>query len=260
MPIMGQEHTRSSEGNYKMTDAQFDSINASLDAASAKTTPGKQRTRLNAYRHGLTGQIFSLTAEEKKAFDVHCTAICADLAPVGALESTLAEAIAQNHWRLKRIRSIETGIFAAGMEGELGGDKIWPTEDRAQAAMDELSSQARTWRIKGDSFQLLATYEGRINRTIERNMAELRTLRAERQAVRDRALAEAALLAQHAQSKGEKYDAIADFPPELLGVDSVFSASAITLRIARTQRLNEARDHAKSLLNPKSGRQMPAAA
>ena len=69
------------------------------------------------------------------------------------------------------------------MEGELGGDKIWPTEDREKAAKDESASHARTWRIKGDSFQLLALYEQRINRAIERNMAELRTLRAERQAV-----------------------------------------------------------------------------
>jgi len=89
------------------------------------------------------------------------------------------------------------------MDGELGGDKTWPTEDREKAAMDSAASQARTFRVKGDSFQLLALYEQRINRTIERNMAEVRTLRAERQPVRDRALEEAQLLAQHAQSKGE---------------------------------------------------------
>ena len=61
--------------------------------------------------------------------------------------------------------------------------------------------------------RLLALYEQRINRTIERNMAELRTLRAERKAAREQALEEALLLSQLAQSKGEKYDAAADFPP-----------------------------------------------
>jgi hypothetical protein len=75
-------------------------------------------------------------------------------------------------------------------------------------------------------------------------MAELRTLRAERQAARDQALEEAVLLAQLAQSKGEKYDAAADFPPELLGTNSDFSPAAITRLIARSQRLNEAREYA----------------
>jgi hypothetical protein len=91
-------------------------------------------------------------------------------------------------------------------------------------------------------------------------MAELRTLRAERKAAREQALEEAVLLAQHAQSKGEKYDAVADFPPELLGTDSVFSDAEITRLIDRNQRLNEARDYAKTRVNPKSGCQMPAAA
>jgi hypothetical protein len=134
------------------------------------------------------------------------------------------------------------------------------TEDPAQLLIEDTLIQARTWLAKNDNFLLLALYEQRINRTIERNMAELRTLRAERKAARDQALEEALLLSQLAQSKGEKYDAAADFPPELLGANSVFSPAAITRLIARTQRLNEARDYAKAHVNPKSGRQMPAAA
>jgi hypothetical protein len=63
-----------------------------------------------------------------------------------------------------------------------------------------------------------------------------------------------------AQSKGEKYDPAADFPPELLGIGSEFSLAAVTLLIARTQRLNEARDYAKTRVNAKSARQMPATA
>jgi hypothetical protein len=68
------------------------------------------------------------------------------------------------------------------------------------------------------------------------------------------------LLSQLAQSKGEKYDAAADFPAELLGANSVFSGAAITLLIDRYRRLNQARDYAKTRVNPKSGCQMPAAA
>ena len=57
-------------------------------------------------------------------------------------------------------------------------------------------------------------------------MAELRTLRAERQAARKQALEEAQLLAQFAHSKGEKYGPASDFPPELLQIGLIFRAPA----------------------------------
>jgi hypothetical protein len=232
-------------------DAEFP--NQSTGPAGPGSEAGTQRTRLNAYKHGLTGQIHLLTAAEQTAFDAHCKSICEALAPVGALEIDIAQAIAEGRWRLKRARAIETGIFAAGQQGLLGfAPGAAKTEDPAQLLIEDTLIQARTWLDKNDNFLLLALYEQRISRTIERNMAELRTLRAERKAARDQALEEALLLSQLAQSKGEKYDAAADFPPELLGTDSVFSPAAITLLIARTQRLNEARDYAKTRVNPTS--------
>jgi hypothetical protein len=226
----------------------------STGPTAPKTETGTRRTRLNAYKHGLTGQIHLLTAAEHTAFYAHCKSICEALAPVGALEIDIAQAIAEDRWRLKRARAIETSIFAAANPG------VGTTEDATQLLIEDTLTQARTWLAKSDNFLLLALYEQRINRTIERNMAELRTLRAERKAARDRALEEAVLLSQLAQSKGEKYNAVADFPPELLSINSDFSAASITRLIARNQRLNEARDYTKTRLNSKSGRQMPAAA
>ena len=58
--------------------------------AAPKSAAGTQRTRLNAYKHGLTGQIHILTAAEQTAFDAHCKGICEALAPVGALEIDIA--------------------------------------------------------------------------------------------------------------------------------------------------------------------------
>jgi len=211
---------------------------------------GKHRTSLNAYKHGLTGQIHITSAEEQKSYDQHHQSIIEALAPVGALEIDLAESIADNRWRLKRAAAIESGIFAAGHNNEFASTGTPFRTDPAQVPIDDAMSQARTWLAKSDNFQLLALYEQRINRTIERNMAELRTLRAERKAALAEVLEEALVLAQHAQSKGETYDPARDFPPELLGINSVFSLAAI----ARHLRLNDARNHAKKPLR------MPAAA
>src|ERR1700683_3147697 len=240
-------------------DAEFP--NESTGPARPSSQAGTQRTRLNAYKHGLTGQIHLLTAAERTAFDAHCKSICEALAPVGALEIDIAQAIAEDRWRLKRARAIESGIFAAGQQGLLGFNPgVATTEDPAQLLLEDTLIQARTWLARNDNFLLLALYEQRINRTMERNMAELRTLRAERQAAREQALEEALLLAQLAQSKGEKYDPAADFPPELLRINSDFSVAGITRLLARNQRLTEAHDYVQARVSPKSGVRMPAAA
>jgi hypothetical protein len=215
-------------------------------STGAKTEKGKHRTRLNAYRHGLTGQICLLTADEHEAFDQHCAGIRQSLEPVGALEIELAQSIAEDHWRLKRARAIETGIFALGQFGALGALATPDRENPAQLPIDEALSQARTWLAKSENFQLLALYEQRIRRAIEKNMTEFRTLRSERQAVRQQALEEAQLLAQLAYSKGEKYDPANDFPPEILSIGSDFSSAGIRRLIARNQRLNQARHCAKT--------------
>jgi hypothetical protein len=220
-------------------------LSANVANAQKSTGPntekGKHRTRLNAYRHGLTGQICLLTADEQQAFDHHCTGIRESLEPVGALELELAQSIAENHWRLKRARAIETGIFAAGVLGQLGHPFGGVREDPAQVPVDEALAKAQTWLAKSENFQLLALYEQRIHRAIEKNMAELRTLRAERKAARQQALEEAQLLAQLACSKGEKYDPASDFPPELLQIGSDFSSAGLSRLINRNQRLSEAR-------------------
>ena len=172
-------------------DQLFANLANAQHSTGPKTEKGKHRTRLNAYRHGLTGQICLLTAEEHEAFDQHCSGIRESLEPVGALELELAQSIAEDHWRLKRARAIETGIFAAGVLGQLGHPYGGIRDDPAQVPIDEALSKAHTWIAKSENFQLLALYEQRIHRAIQKNMAELRTLRAERQAVRKQALDEA---------------------------------------------------------------------
>jgi hypothetical protein len=135
--------------------------------------------------------------------------------------------------RLKRVHAIETGIFASGQMGILGAPAIGLALDPAQLPFEDNVIHSRTWLAQKDNFLLLALHEQR-------------TLRAERKVACEKALEEALLLAQHAESKGEKYDAAVDFPPELLGINSVFSVDEIHPLVARNQRLNQARDYAKT--------------
>ena len=95
-------------------------------ATGPTTDAGKQRSRINAYKHGLTGQTLLVTADEHDAFEKHCRAIVEALAPVGSLEQQLAQSIAADHWRLNRARAIENGIFAIGQSRKLWCPRSYP--------------------------------------------------------------------------------------------------------------------------------------
>jgi len=77
---------------------------------------GKRVCALNAYRHGLTGQLNILTPDEQQAYDHHSKITLEALAPASDYERDLAQSIADDRWRLKRARTIESGMFAIGMQ------------------------------------------------------------------------------------------------------------------------------------------------
>jgi hypothetical protein len=222
-----------------------------------KTEAGKQRSRLNAYKHGLTGQIHLFDPEEHEAFEKHCQSYVEALAPIGILEQHLAQSIAEDHWRINRARAIEHGIFALGQLKDLCATDPFQMGHPPiqQLELDQALSQAYTWLSEGKDIQLLSLYQQRILRSIERSMAELRTLRAERLAARQQAVEEALLLSQLAKSKGETYDVATDFPSPHF----VFSSAEMEPWMARKQRLDEARALPKTRQNANAARQMPAA-
>jgi hypothetical protein len=188
---------------------------------------------LNAFRHGLTGQIVIQTPEDQAAFQKHCDAIRGALKPVGALETDLAQAIAEDKWRLNRARALENSIFTLGLQANSGPGASHPEVNAALA-------QGRTWIAQAKNLQLLTTYEQRIRRSVEKNMAELRTLQSERKAAVAQVEEEARLLVQLAAVEGGNYDTAGDFPPESQPPGFVFSKSEIMRQIERGQRLNRA--------------------
>ena len=93
----------------------FKQINANRRNARKSTGPtteeGKQRSRCNAVRHGLTAEtvIGALEdAEDHKAFEA---AIIADYDAQSAVERELALRLASLMWRLRRATTMETGLF-----------------------------------------------------------------------------------------------------------------------------------------------------
>src|SRR6202023_1203475 len=96
-----------------------------------KTEEGRKQSRMNALRHGLTGQVTTMKEEDRAAHDQFCQALIRSLAPEGAMETQLAQRIATDSWRLNRASAIEDNLFALGLhenEGNLCPDpeKIAP--------------------------------------------------------------------------------------------------------------------------------------
>jgi hypothetical protein len=98
--------------------AQANRRNA-LKSTGPKTPAGKAAVRLNANKHGLRSQEVLLPGEDEEALKELDENLRAELQPVGELENLLVDGIIAAHWRLRRLRRVEAGIFAWELYGEL---------------------------------------------------------------------------------------------------------------------------------------------
>ncbi len=210
-----------------------------------KTEEGKQKARIVARRHGLTGQFYALSAEDSEAFSRHEAALKSAYQPEGIREELLVTAIAQDTWRLNRAAAIENNIFALAHQQQEGN------VDASSAPVHTAVTLAQTWLRDAHNFQLLALYESRLRRAVEKNEAQLRSLQLERKAARAAALEEALLLARLARMKRETFD------PQANGFE--FSAAELTAILHRHQSLAQAKLAQKHGWNPRALRQYAAA-
>jgi hypothetical protein len=210
-----------------ISDKQLEANRANaLLSTGAKTEAGRKRSSMNALRHGITGQVTTMTDEDRVAHDKFSQALIKDLAPEGAMEIQLAQRIATDSWRLNRISAIEDNLFALGLH-ENGG-RLCPDNEQIDAAL----TTASVFTVESKNLQLLTLYEQRINRSIQKNLAMLQSLQATRKAERQAAMKEAATLLKLSEMKGLEYAPARD--------GFVFSNGQIHAAIDREQRLQRA--------------------
>jgi hypothetical protein len=75
------------------------------------TEPGKQRSRCNAVRHGLTAETVIGALEDAEDYKAFEEAISADYDAQSAVERELVLRLASVLWRLRRATAMETGLF-----------------------------------------------------------------------------------------------------------------------------------------------------
>ena len=93
----------------------FRQIEANRRNAGKSTGPiteeGKQRSRCNAVRHGLTAETVIGTLEDAEDYKAFEAAIIADYDAQSAVERELVLRLASLLWRLRRAATMETGLF-----------------------------------------------------------------------------------------------------------------------------------------------------
>ena len=76
-----------------------------------RTTSGKDRSRRNALKHGLSAEQVVMLGEDPAAFEALRDDLYAHYRPADPVANNLVEQVAACLWRLRRVPEIEAGIF-----------------------------------------------------------------------------------------------------------------------------------------------------
>jgi hypothetical protein len=158
-----------------------------------KTEAGKQRSSLNALRHGLTGQIVVMPSEDLHAYQLHLKSFTDEYHPNGATEANLVQALADASWRLNRVAALETNVLILGITQEC--DPI----AGALAIASALESQSK-------ALSNLSMHSQRLSRQFETTVAQLRDLQKTRRGQEKEDLNDLLDIMEMCESQGEPYN------------------------------------------------------
>ncbi len=179
------------------TPAQYAANRLNAQKSQGPTTPqGRARSSMNALRHGLTARVVVLPSEDMAAYNAFSKEIVDSLDPQTPVERQFAQTVADNQWRINRIRSIEDGMLGMG-HFEPAGDFDCPSPE-IHSAM----TAARAFRDDSKSFVNLSIYEQRLHRSMKESLRQLRELQTERRDREKTEMDDAIRLLKTQQMKG----------------------------------------------------------
>ena len=215
--------TPSSNGNP--TRAATNRANSEHSTGS-RTPAGKQRSSLNALRHGLTGHVVVLPTEDLAAYQSHLVRFVDQFQPKGVLEEQLVQSLGDTTWRLNRVPAIEATFLTLAAEDHL--DSIHTNEPRAAGAL----ALAQAFHHQSRALANISIYEQRLARLFDHTLKQLREIQAERREHERRQMNDAAEILQMHAERDIPYDPAQD--------GFVFSPAEIQTFIQRRDRLEEA--------------------
>jgi hypothetical protein len=114
-----------------------------LKSTGPKTVAGKEQSRCNALRHGLTAETVIGALEDAEDYKAFEAAITADYEAQSAVERELVLRLASVLWRLRRATTMETGLFeiqAEQLRGYRQNRQVLPDSDVIHAVFRRTDS------------------------------------------------------------------------------------------------------------------------
>jgi hypothetical protein len=177
----------------------------SQHSTGPRTESGKQRSSLNALRHGLTAQSAVLPSEDPAAYEAHRRQFLDEYQPVTSTETQLVNELVDTSWRLNRIPLLEADLLTRTDLGVLDAHRL----------LNSLSVQSQ-----------------RLSRQFQKALDQLLDIQADRHQRERRDLRDAAALLELHKQKG--------IPWEPADHGFVFSKDQVERYAQRALRLNEA--------------------
>src|ERR1700688_1169853 len=204
-----------------------------------RTEAGKQRSSLNALRHGSTGQTVVLPTEDHSAYQRHSHAFLDEYRPKGATETQLVQSLLDTSWQLNRAAAVETNLYSLGItEME---DRIRANHPEAETAL----AMALAYREHNRAFANISTYRQRLTREFERTLILLRQIQAERRANEEHQLDNAVKILKMHNDQSLPDQAAPYNPAPYNPADDgfVFSKAEIETYMGREERRQQANLH-----------------
>ena len=138
-----------------------------LKSTGPVTPEGKERSRRNAFRHGLTSETVIASLEDAEDYQAFEAAVTADYEAETAVERELVLRLTSVLWRLRRANGIETAIFESNTP-QSGSRE--PEQQPARIEIASLSEQSRLVLVEGRDQRALESSES-TDLIINRNKA-----------------------------------------------------------------------------------------
>ncbi len=168
--------------------AQVQANRSNAQKSTGPRTPeGKAAASRNAVKHGLSAEQVVIHGEDPEEFDLYRAGMLEELAPVGAVETMLAERAVSLSWRLRRAERLQSAVFATVYRENANDVVLWPKHGlpiQPGPGEDEvvLGQVVMTDFARAQVLDRLLVYERRIESSLYRTMAQLRREREARAA------------------------------------------------------------------------------
>jgi hypothetical protein len=164
----------------------------SQKSTGPRTTQGKAVVSQNAVKHGLLAREAVIRGEDPGEFEFYRDRMLGELAPVGTVESVLAERAVGLSWRLRRAERVQNEVFDALYSDQTDNPLAKLTQSMlpkhlAQPQVGEDGRDLTLGRVVVKDFansrvlDRLLMYERRIEHSFYKTMAELQKLRLMRE-------------------------------------------------------------------------------